>query len=277
MLLYWLGKVPELPEVETIRTELLPRITGQRFTRLTLLDRKLLRWPSAEELQQIVGQRVESLERRGKYLIFHLSSGRSLIMHLRMTGALLLNPEGIDRYSRAVFHFSNGAHLVFSDRRRLGVIWMVEDAGVIIGKLGIEPLASSFTPGILAKLLREHRIPVKAALIDQNIIAGIGNMYSDEILFTARIHPLRMTDTLSVEEVQILYHSIRHVLSSAINSKGASVDTYIRPEGQPGRAQFDFRVAHRRGQPCPVCQTPVQRIVVRNRGTYFCPGCQPYN
>ena len=277
MLLYWLGKVPELPEVETIRTELLPRITGQRFTRLTLLDRKLLRRPSAEELQQIVGQRVESLERRGKYLIFHLSSGRSLIMHLRMTGALLLNPERIDRYARAVFHFSNGAQLVFSDRRRLGVIWMVEDAGVIIGKLGTEPLASGFTPGILAKLLREHHVPVKAALIDQNIIAGIGNMYADEILFAARVHPLRMTDTLSVEEVRILYHSIRHVLSSAINSKGASVDTYIRPEGQPGRAQFDFRVAHRRGQPCPVCQTPVQRIVVRNRGTYFCPGCQPYN
>ena len=194
-----------------------------------------------------------------------------------MTGALLLNPEEIDRYARAIFHFSNGAHLVFSDRRRLGVIWVVNDAGTIIGKLGIEPLSGSFTPGILAKLVREHRIPLKAALIDQNIIAGIGNMYADEILFAAQIHPLRMTDTLSVEQVQRLYHSIRHVLSSAINSKGASVDTYVRPDGQPGRAQVDFRVAHRRGQPCPVCQTPVQRIVVRNRGTYFCPGCQPYN
>lgn len=269
--------MPELPEVETIRVELLPWITGQRFTWLNLLDRKLLRRPSAGELQQIVGQSVESLERRGKYLIFHLSSSRSLIMHLRMTGALLLNPEGIDRYARAVFHFSNGAHLVFSDRRRLGVIWMVDDAVTIIGKLGIEPLAGSFTPGILAKLLREHHVPVKAALIDQNIIAGIGNMYADEILFAAGIHPLRMTDTLPVEEVQILYHSIRDVLSSAINSKGASVDTYVRPDGQPGRAQFDFRVAHRKGQPCPVCQTPVQRIAVRNRGTHFCPGCQPYN
>ncbi len=268
--------MPELPEVETIRVELLPWITGQRFTWLNLLDSKLLRRPSAEELQQLVGQSVESLERRGKYLIFHLSSSRSLIMHLRMTGALLLNPEGIDRYARAVFHFSNGAHLVFSDRRRLGAIWMVDDAGTIIGKLGIEPLASSFTPGILAKLLQEHHVPVKAALIDQKIIAGIGNMYADEILFAAGIHPLRMTDTLPVEEVQILYHSIRHVLSSAINGKGASVDTYVRPEGQPGRAQFDFRVAHRKGQPCPVCQTPVQRIAVRNRGTYFCPGCQPY-
>jgi len=268
--------VPELPEVETIRIELLPWIVGQRFTQVTLLDKKLLRWPSAGELQQLVGQKVESLERRGKYLIFHLSSNQSLIMHLRMTGALLLNPESIDHYARAVFHFPNGAQLVFSDQRRLGVIWLVEDAKIIIGKLGPEPLARGFTSEVLSKLLGEHHIPIKAALIDQKFIAGIGNMYADEILFAARIHPLRRTDSLSAKEIQSLHHSIRDVLASAIGNKGASVDTYVRPEGQLGRAQFDFQVAHRKGQPCPVCHSPIERILGRNRGTYFCPNCQPY-
>lgn len=266
--------MPELPEVETIRVELLPWIIGQHFTRAILLDRKLLRWPSPEEFQQLVGQRVESLERRGKYLIFHLSSGLSLIMHLRMTGALLLNPGSIDHYARAVFHLSNGVRLVFSDRRRLGAIWLLEDARIIIGKLGPEPLAEDFTPEVLSTLLNGHCIPIKAALIDQNIIAGIGNMYADEILFAARIHPLRRTDTLSGEEIQSLYNSIRNVLASAIGNKGASVDTYIRPGGQLGRAQFDFKVAHKKGQTCPVCHAPIQRILVRNRGTYFCPNCQ---
>ena len=266
--------MPELPEVETIKNELLPWIVGQSFTQVTLLDRKLLRWPSPEEFQQLVGQSVESLERRGKYLIFHLSSGLSLIMHLRMTGALLLNPESIDHCARAVFHLSNDARLAFSDRRRLGAIWLGGDAGAIIGKLGPEPLAEDFTPNVLSTLFNEHCIPIKAALIDQNIIAGIGNMYADEILFAARIHPLRRTDTLSDEEIQSLYNSIRVVLASAIGNKGASVDTYIRPGGQLGRAQFDFKVAHRKGQTCPVCHAPIQRILVRNRGTYFCPNCQ---
>ena len=266
--------MPELPEVETIRIELLPWIVGQRVTRATLLDGKLLRWPSSEELQQLVEQKVESLERRGKYLIFHLSSGLSLIMHLRMTGALLLNPESIDHYARAVFYLSNGVRLVFSDRRRLGAIWLVEDAGASIDKLGPEPLAEDFTPRVLSKLLREHHIPIKAALLDQNIIAGIGNMYADEILFAAGIHPLRRTDTLSDEDIQNLYHSIRNVLATAIGNKGATVDTYVRPWGQLGHAQFDFKVAHRKGQTCTVCHAPIQRILVRNRGTYFCPNCQ---
>ncbi len=266
--------MPELPEVETIRVELLPWIIGQHFTRAILLDRKLLCWPSPEGFQQLMGQRVESLERRGKYLIFHLSSGLSLIMHLRMTGTLLLNPGSIDHYARAVFHLSNDARLIFSDRRRLGTIWLGGDTRAIIGKLGPEPLAEDFTPEVLSTLFNEHCIPVKAALIDQNIIAGIGNMYADEILFAARIHPLRRTDTLSDEEIKSLYNSIRNVLASAIGNKGASVDTYIRPGGQLGRAQFDFKVAHKKGQTCPVCHAPIQRILVRNRGTYFCPNCQ---
>jgi formamidopyrimidine-DNA glycosylase len=269
--------MPELPEVETIKNELSPWIVGQSFTQVTILDTELVCGGSAEEVRRgLIGQKVESLERRGKYLIFHLSNCRSLIIHLRMTGVLLLNPRGVDRYARAVFHLSNGHRLVFSDRRRLGLIWLVDDANTVVCKLGPEPLDESFTPGILGQRLSRHHISIKSALLDQCIVAGIGNMYADEALFAARIHPLRKADSLSPEEVQTLYQSIRRVLGTAIGSKGASVDTYVRPEGELGTAHFDFKVAHKGGEPCPVCGSTIQRVPVQNRGTCFCPRCQPF-
>jgi len=268
--------MPELPEVETIKNELSPWVVGQSFTQVTILDTELVCGGSAEEVRRgLIGQKVESLGRRGKYLIFHLSNGRSLIMHLRMTGVLLLNPRGVDHYARAVFHLSNGHCLVFSDLRRLGLIWLVDDADTVVGKLGPEPLGESFTPGILGQRLSRHHIPVKAALLDQCIVAGIGNMYADEALFAARIHPLRKADALSPEEVQTLYHCIRRVLGAGIGSKGASVDTYVRPEGELGTAHFDFKVAHKGGEPCPLCGSTIERVLVQNRGTCFCPRCQP--
>jgi formamidopyrimidine-DNA glycosylase len=268
--------MPELPEVETIKNELAPWVVGQSFTQVTILDTELVCGSSAEEVRRgLIGQKVKNLERRGKYLIFHLSNGRSLIIHLRMTGVLLLNPRGVDRYARAVFHFSNGLRLVFSDLRRLGLIWLVDDASTVVGKLGPEPLDESFTPGILGQRLSRHHIPIKAALLDQCIVAGIGNMYADEALFAARIHPLRKADALSPEEVQTLYQSIRRVLGAAVGSKGASVDSYIRPEGELGTAHFDFKVAHKGGEPCPICDGTIERVLVQNRGTYFCPRCQP--
>jgi formamidopyrimidine-DNA glycosylase len=268
--------MPELPEVETIKNELAPWVVGQSFTQVTILDTELVSVGSAEEIRrELIGQKVERLERRGKYLIFHLSNGRSLIMHLRMTGVLLLNPREVDHYARAVFHFSNGHRLVFSDRRRLGLIWLVDDADTVVGKLGPEPFDESFTPGILAERLSRHHIPVKAALLNQSIVAGIGNMYADEALFAARIHPLRKAAALSPEEVQTLHNCIRRVLQAAICNKGASVDSYVRPEGELGTAHFNFKVAHKGGEPCPVCGGAIERVPVQNRGTYFCPRCQP--
>jgi len=269
--------MPELPEVETIKNELAPWVVGQSFTKVAIPDAKLVCGCSAREVRRgLVGQKVESLERRGKYLIFHLSNGRSLIIHLRMTGVLLLDSEGAGRYARAVFHLSNGHRLVFRDRRRLGVMWLVDDAGTVVCKLGPEPLDRSFTAEVLRQKLSRHHIPTKAALLDQCIVAGIGNMYADEALFAARIHPLRKTDDLSPEEVRTLHNSIRRILRAAIGSKGASVDTYVRPEGELGTAHSDFKVAHKGGEPCPVCGCPIERIVVQNRGTYFCPRCQPF-
>jgi formamidopyrimidine-DNA glycosylase len=269
--------MPELPEVETIKNELAPWVVGQSFTQVTILDTELVCGGSAEEVRRgLIGQKVESLERRGKYLIFHLSNGRSLIIHLRMTGSLLLNPKEVERYARAVFHLSNGHRFVFRDRRRLGLMWLVDDANTVVGKLGPEPFDESFTPEILGQRLSRRHIPVKAALLDQGIVAGIGNMYADEALFAARIHPLRKADALSPEEVLTLHNCIRKVLEAAIGSKGASVDTYVRPEGELGTAHFDFKVAHKGGEPCPTCGCPIERVLVQNRGTYFCPRCQPF-
>jgi formamidopyrimidine-DNA glycosylase len=269
--------MPELPEVETIKNELSPWVVGQIFTQVTILDTELFCGGSAEEVRRgLIGQKVESLERRGKYLIFRLSSGRSLIMHLRMTGVLLLNPRGVNRYARAVFQFFNGHRLVFSDLRRLGLICLVDNADTVVGKLGPEPLDESFTPDILGQRLSRHHIPVKAALLDQSIVAGIGNMYADEALFAAQIHPLRKANALSPEEVQTLYQSIHRVLGAGIGSKGASVDTYVRPEGELGTAHFDFKVAHKGGEPCPVCGGTIERVPVQNRGTCFCPRCQHF-
>jgi formamidopyrimidine-DNA glycosylase len=268
--------MPELPEVETIKNELAPWVAGQSFNRVTSLDAKLLSGCSTREVRRgLAGQRVENLQRRGKYLIFHLSNGMSLIIHLRMTGSLLLNPKGVDRYTRAVFHLSNGHRFAFSDRRRLGKMWLVDDADTVVRKLGPEPLDKSFTANVLSQRLGRHHVPIKAALLDQGIVAGIGNMYADEALFAARIHPLRKADELSANEVRTLHNNIRQILRAAIDSKGASVDSYVRPEGELGTAHFDFKVAHRGGERCPVCGGTIERLVVQNRGTYFCPRCQP--
>ncbi len=266
--------MPELPEVETIRTELLPWVLERRFVDINVLDSKLMQTMPVEGLQGLVGQHVQDLERRGKYLIFHVSNGQSLIIHLRMTGSLLLNPEVLDKYARVIFYFADDMKLVFSDMRRLGVVYLVENAELVVGKLGVEPLSDNFTAELLLKLMKKHHIPVKIALLDQSIIAGIGNMYADEALFAAKIHPLILTDELSIQQVQNLYHSIGSVLSLAIKSKGASISTYIRPYGGLGIAQNHFKVAHLKGQPCCVCGTPVQRIMLRGRGSYFCPRCQ---
>ena len=267
--------MPELPEVETIKNELSPHIVGRQFTRVTVCDAKMVRQPSVKELRRkLVGRRINGLERRGKYLIFRLSSSDVLIIHLKMAGALLLNPKQTDRHTRVIFDLDNGSRFIFTDRRRLGAIWLVENEQAIIGKLGPEPLAPEFTIETLAKRLHKRQAPIKAVLLDQAFLAGIGNMYADEALFAARIHPLRKANSLSHQEIRNLYKAIVDVLRSAINSKGASVDTYKRPDGELGTAHDNFHVAHRGGRPCPICNTPIQRLAIRNRGSYFCPNCQ---
>ena len=271
--------MPELPEVETIKNELLPHIIGRRVAGVTLFWEGLVRRPSVEEFySRLVGQRLTGLARRGKYLIFSLTSGEVLIIHLRMTGSLLVGQDSSEppKYTRAIIHLDKDINIFFRDPRKFGVMWLVEDVGSVVGKLGPEPLEAGFTPQVLAQRLTNRTAPIKALLSDQTFIAGIGNMYTDEALFAAGVHPLRLGGSLSPEEVERLHRAIQQVLWSAIGNKGASVENYFRPDGTLGTAHFQFQVAHRlSGEFCPVCGTPIERIPIRNRGSYFCPKCQP--
>lgn len=267
--------MPELPEVETIKNDLRPQVVGRRFERVRLIFPPAVRRPSPQEfLCRLPGRRIKDLARRGKYLLFRLSDGSSLILHFKMSGLLRLGSPGHDRVT-AIFYLDDGEKLFFCDQRKFGSLWLVEDEDSVIGKLGLEPLDPSFTPGLLQSLLSRRRVPIKVLLCDQEVIAGIGNMYADEALFAAGIHPLRRADTLLEEEIHRLQRTIREVLKGGIESKGASTDTYRRPDGQTGAAHLGFKVAHRGGQPCPRCGTLIQRIPLRGRGTYFCPLCQP--
>ncbi|MDD5590972.1 MAG: bifunctional DNA-formamidopyrimidine glycosylase/DNA-(apurinic or apyrimidinic site) lyase [Dehalococcoidales bacterium] len=271
--------MPELPEVETVKNELTPHIIGRRVTGITLNWEGMVLKPSVEEFRScLIGQEITRLSRRGKYLIFHLGNGTMLIIHLRMTGSLLLKPTRAEpeKFVRAIIHLDGILDIHFRDPRKFGVMWFTRDLVSLETKLGTEPLEEVFTPALLAELLANRKAPIKALLLEQDLIAGIGNMYADESLFSAGIHPSRPGGSLTMAEVSRLYQGIRQVLSAAIDHKGASVDTYYRPGGEEGTAHFQFRVAHRLGgKLCPVCGTPVERITVRNRGTYFCPGCQP--
>ena len=266
--------MPELPEVETIKNELLPHILGREVTAVTLLWEGIVRQPSVEEFcSRVIGQRITGLTRRGKYLLFGLSSGEILVMHMKMTGSLLLDSAD-NRFTRAVIHLGDGTKINFRDPRKFGAMWLIGDENTVADRLGPEPLEDGFTLEVLAQRLRNRVAPIKAILIDQSFLAGIGNRYADEALFAARIHPLRQGGSLTQDEIERLYRAIKRVLWSAIGNKGASVRNYFRPGGDIGTAHFEFKVAHGRGKKCPNCGTPIQRITVRNRGTYFCPNCQ---
>jgi formamidopyrimidine-DNA glycosylase len=269
--------MPELPEVETIKNELLPHVIGRCITGIDLCWDGIVRYPSPDEFRnRLLGQTITWLTRRGKYLIFSLTSTGFLIIHLKMSGSLLLKTTTAldERFVRAIIYLDNETAILFRDPRKFGRMWLVPDTGEIASKLGPEPLSPAFTPELLAQLLQNRSAPVKALLLDQARIAGIGNMYADEALFASRIHPLRPGESLSPEEIAHLHQAIQKVLRAGIKNKGASIENYFRPDGAPGTAHFEFQVAHHRGQTCPVCGTPLQRIVVRNRGTYLCPNCQ---
>ena len=270
--------MPELPEVETVKNELSPYVIGHCISGITLLWEGIVKEPPVDEFRsRIIGQRITGINRRGKYLIFSLSSGDSLIVHLKMTGSLIVGRDLSEepRFTRAIIHLDNGIHIFFRDPRKFGVLRIVKDSDRIVGKLGPEPLEANFTPQVLAQRLAKRKAPMKALLCEQNFVAGVGSMYADEALFATGIHPMRSAESLSEEEIERLHRAICEILRAAIENKGASVNTYFRPDGTEGTAHYEFKVAHRGGEPCVKCGTPIERIVVRGRGSYFCPHCQP--
>jgi len=273
--------VPELPEVETVRRRLAPVLEGATIARAEILDPRLTRPVSpALVADALVGERVAAVERRGKYLLWRLASGRTLVVHLRMTGSLRHAPAGRlpeDVHRRATLVLDTGADLGYRDVRRFGT-WELLDEGhlrpYLAARLGPEPLASSFTAARLARILEGRRAPIKAVLLDQRRIAGIGNIYADEALWRARIHPRRPAGTLDRAEVTRLHRAVRAALRRGIDLQGSTLRDYVTPDGDGGGMQHEFHVYGRLGEPCDRCGRPIERTVVGGRGTWFCAHCQ---
>ena len=273
--------MPELPEVETIRLALVPHVVGRRFERVAIHDARLVRpFEPAAVAAELEGERVIDLKRRGKYLIVLFESGRALLIHLRMTGSIRHAPTGSledDPYRRAVVRLDDGSDVAYRDVRRFGTWHLLEPHELdpyLAKRLGREPLERGFTARRLAERLAERRAPIKAALLDQRTVAGLGNIYADEALWRARLHPLRPAETLDREEVARLARGIKDALKAGIARQGASLRDYATPDGARGRMQEEFRVYGRAGEPCRRCGTPIEKIRAAGRGTWYCPSCQ---
>ncbi len=270
--------MPELPEVETIRNNLRSSsLVGKTILGVDLLWARTLAEPSPQEFtSRILGQAFEEIGRRGKFLVFHLAGrvppGDFLLIHLRMSGDLLLEPAGdpLPPHHRLVLYLEGGLRLAFNDARKFGRVWLVSDPQSVLKDLGPEPLEPGFTPQVLYNLLQAHRRQLKPLLLDQAFLAGLGNIYADEALHLAHLHPLSLSHCLTYPQAERLWWSIRYVLQEGIRRNGASIDWVYRG----GDFQNFFRVYQRTGQPCPECGAPVVRLVVGQRGTHYCPVCQ---
>jgi formamidopyrimidine-DNA glycosylase len=274
--------MPELPEVETIRASLAPGLTGRTFSRVRIGDPRLTR-PEPPEVvaAELEGEHVVDVRRRGKYLIVAFESGRHLLVHLRMTGNVLHpGPEGYegDPHVRAVVSLDDGSDVVYRDIRRFGTWDLLEpgdlEAYFAARRLGGEPLERGFTAKSLEAALAGRRAPIKAALLDQRAVAGVGNIYADEALWYARIHPLTPAGNVSEADVAALRDGIRKALRLGIRRQGATLRDYRSADGSRGRMQNEFRVYGREGEPCDRCGTPIAKTRAGGRGTWYCPTCQ---
>jgi formamidopyrimidine-DNA glycosylase len=273
--------MPELPEVETIRRQLAPALEGRRLERIEVRDPRWCDPAPPEAVSDALGGRlVERLGRRGKYLVASFEDDVHLVMHLRMTGNLLLAPADAEEpeHLRVVMDLEDGRRLLFVDVRRFGTgdVLLGSDAlaEYFASRLGVEPLSADFTADALRALARGRRQPVKAFLLTQERVAGVGNIYADEALFRARIHPLRPVGTLRRPQVEALRDAVVETLESGIDAKGASIDDYRHVDGAEGSFQDRFLVHTREGEPCPRCGTTIRKLRAAGRGTYVCPRCQ---
>jgi len=287
--------MPELPEVETVCRQLEPELEGRRIEGLEVLDARWCRPMAPKALERAVeGVTIEGLGRRGKYLLLGLGGERTLVMHLRMTGNLVLvegesklDPsEGrrlyeaerstSERHLRARFTLDDGREVWFTDPRRFGEAFLVDNADLDarFAKLGVEPLSPGFTPEALGAMAASRTAPLKSFLLDQSGVAGVGNIYADEALFRARLHPLSPAGSMKPEHLEALRNAVIAALEVGIDGGGASIDDYRDGRGEKGTMQDEFLVHTREGEDCPRCDGVILRIVVSGRSTYFCPSCQ---
>ena len=274
--------MPELPEVESVRRQLEPALVGRSFERVSIDDPRLVRpYEPAEVAAELEGEHVAAVERRGKYLVVRFESGRVLLIHLRMTGSLLRAPNRSlpdDPHRRAVVRLDDGSDVAYRDVRRFGT-WLLLEPGeaepYLAARVGDEPLDTLFTAARLGERLAGRRTSLKAALLDQRTLAGMGNIYVDEALWRARLNPLRPASGLDRNELRRLHRGIRAALEHGLARQGSTLRDYRLPDGSGGSMQNEFRVYGRRDEPCDRCGTLIARTQVAGRTTWFCPTCQP--
>lgn len=282
--------MPELPEVETVRRGLAPVMEGAVIARADV-NRPDLRWPfPARMAERLSGQKVERLRRRSKYILADLVSGESLLVHLGMSGRMLISGDPLgqfvhdhpapEKHDHVVFHMDNGARITFNDPRRFGAMDLMDtataDSHKLLSVLGPEPLGNDFHEAHLIAAFKGRNTPVKSALLDQRIIAGLGNIYVCEALYRAGIHPARKAGRISTARVAALVPIIREVLAEAIEAGGSSLRDFRQADGELGYFQHRFDVYGRENEPCrtPDCGRDVKRIVQSGRSSFFCPTCQ---
>lgn len=279
--------MPELPEVETFVRELEPDLLGRTITHATVYWPRIIAAPIAEDFPALIaGQRFVTFGRRAKYMLLGLHSGLTLIVHLRMTGHLHVMPPDaeidkhtIDKHTHVVMTLDNGRSLHYQDSRKFGRLWLVGDVEPVLRKLSAEPMSDAFTPQWLIERLQGRNAAIKALLLDQSISAGVGNIYADEALHLAKLHPTRTGGSLTLAEIASLHAAIRNVLQVGIDHHGSSLGgsvivNYRRPSGEQGSMQDEFQVYDRAGKPCQHCGGMIEKIVVAQRGTHFCAVCQ---
>ena len=282
--------MPELPEVETVRRGLVPAMEGAVIARVDV-NRPDLRWPFPERMaERLEGARVDRLGRRSKYILADLSTGETLIIHLGMSGRILISGDPLgqfhhdhpaaEKHDHVVIHMQNGARVTFNDPRRFGAMDLAPTESVeghmLLKKLGPEPLGNAFDERYLVGALGGRRTPIKSALLDQRVVAGLGNIYVCEVLFRAGISPMRQAGRISAARVAGLVPLIRDVLNEAIEAGGSSLKDYRHTDGELGYFQHTFRVYDRQGTPCqtPDCTGKIARIVQSGRSSFYCPRCQ---
>lgn len=273
--------MPELPEVETIKNVIEPQIQGLTIKKATVNRPEVIAYPAADDFcKMVTEQTISFMERRGKFLIINLTNKSRMILHLRMTGCLLITPPDfpMEKHTHIMMELSSGMELRFSDTRRFGRFWLIqsgeEDTYSGIGKLGPEPFSSECNAEYLRSRLEKRKRAIKECLLDQSVIAGIGNIYSDEILFRANIHPSVPANSLTAEEWGLLATEISKCLRYYIDKNAISPEDYLETKGQDYRNTPFLQVYGHTGEPCPNCGETLARTVIGGRGSVYCPKCQ---